>query len=123
MIRRPPRSTRTDTLVPYTTLFRSRLVPQVRLCRHLRLVVLGGRDPRQRRRLLGWRSRGQLDLRGNAAAVHLQPRGRHSRTRREVLGLRQQLPADGGAALESDRNSVVWGESVNDSVTLRGGRL
>src|SRR3546814_10315152 len=27
MIRRPPRSTRTDTLFPYTTLFRSRLVP------------------------------------------------------------------------------------------------
>src|SRR3546814_1967117 len=31
MIRRPPRSTRTDTLFPYTTLFRSRVrvVPQV----------------------------------------------------------------------------------------------
>src|SRR3546814_4263528 len=28
MIRRPPRSTRTDTLFPYTTLFRSVLVPQ-----------------------------------------------------------------------------------------------
>src|SRR3546814_6034292 len=27
MIRRPPRSTRTDTLFPYTTLFRSRLFP------------------------------------------------------------------------------------------------
>src|SRR3546814_18335294 len=27
MIRRPPRSTRTDTLFPYTTLFRSVLVP------------------------------------------------------------------------------------------------
>src|SRR3546814_17987021 len=26
MIRRPPRSTRTDTLCPYTTLFRSRLI-------------------------------------------------------------------------------------------------
>src|SRR3546814_10521660 len=26
MIRRPPRSTRTDTLVPYTTLFRSQLI-------------------------------------------------------------------------------------------------
>src|SRR3546814_20760232 len=26
MIRRPPRSTRTDTLFPYTTLFRSRVV-------------------------------------------------------------------------------------------------
>src|SRR3546814_4465623 len=32
MIRRPPRSTRTDTLFPYTTLFRSRL-------RYLRDVV------------------------------------------------------------------------------------
>src|SRR3546814_2375652 len=30
MIRRPPRSTRTDTLFPYTTLFRSRF-PPVRL--------------------------------------------------------------------------------------------
>src|SRR3546814_4619033 len=30
MIRRPPRSTRTDTLFPYTTLFRSRsLVPDI----------------------------------------------------------------------------------------------
>src|SRR3546814_12764154 len=27
MIRRPPRSTRTDTLFPYTTLFRSRCIP------------------------------------------------------------------------------------------------
>src|SRR3546814_12551994 len=29
MIRRPPRSTRTDTLFPYTTLFRSRFVAPV----------------------------------------------------------------------------------------------
>src|SRR3546814_2330191 len=28
MIRRPPRSTRTDTLFPYTTLFRSRKIKQ-----------------------------------------------------------------------------------------------
>src|SRR3546814_7847692 len=28
MIRRPPRSTRTDTLCPYTTLFRSRPMPR-----------------------------------------------------------------------------------------------
>src|SRR3546814_10740196 len=42
MIRRPPRSTRTDTLFPYTTLFRSRAsysvsakstVPKQRACR------------------------------------------------------------------------------------------
>src|SRR3546814_5350111 len=37
MIRRPPRSTRTDTLFPYTTLFRSRRVnqPGLHLDRHL----------------------------------------------------------------------------------------
>src|SRR3546814_3812949 len=34
MIRRPPRSTRTDTLFPYTTLFRSRL-----LCREGKLLA------------------------------------------------------------------------------------
>src|SRR3546814_14139578 len=32
MIRRPPRSTRTDTLFPYTTLFRSRRVDELPLC-------------------------------------------------------------------------------------------
>src|SRR3546814_8211475 len=31
MIRRPPRSTRTDTLFPYTTLFRSRLLAPCRV--------------------------------------------------------------------------------------------
>src|SRR3546814_6099417 len=35
MIRRPPRSTRTDTLFPYTTLFRSPVRPD-------RLIVCGG---------------------------------------------------------------------------------
>src|SRR3546814_9448166 len=33
MIRRPPRSTRTDTLFPYTTLFRSHVVGQAGHCR------------------------------------------------------------------------------------------
>src|SRR3546814_3428989 len=35
MIRRPPKSTRTDTLFPYTTLFRSR-EPRMGLCRRRR---------------------------------------------------------------------------------------
>src|SRR3546814_15612911 len=30
MIRRPPRSTRTDTLFPYTTLFRSSIVEEIK---------------------------------------------------------------------------------------------
>src|SRR3546814_4677074 len=43
MIRRPPRSTRTDTLFPYTTLFRSRgdsLIKPATLAHH-RLGLLG----------------------------------------------------------------------------------
>src|SRR3546814_7091688 len=42
MIRRPPRSTRTDTLFPYTTLFRSH-VPALRGSRDLDRTRLGGR--------------------------------------------------------------------------------
>src|SRR3546814_1504424 len=34
MIRRPPRSTRTDTLFPYTTLFRSPSIPWLRAGHH-----------------------------------------------------------------------------------------
>src|SRR3546814_8090451 len=41
MIRRPPRSTRTDTLSPYTTLFRSRAVGPGNKCRDDSLRVLG----------------------------------------------------------------------------------
>src|SRR3546814_8574224 len=41
MILRPPRSTRTDTLFPYTTLFRSRLAGVSRRARR----VHRGRDP------------------------------------------------------------------------------
>src|SRR3546814_10115424 len=40
MIRRPPRSTRTDTLFPYTTLFRSELIVRLLLFRSHRQVFL-----------------------------------------------------------------------------------
>src|SRR3546814_5435305 len=40
MIRRPPRSTRTDTLFPYTTLFRSGHLLDVNLAQHFSLVAL-----------------------------------------------------------------------------------
>src|SRR3546814_2194231 len=56
MIRRPPRSTRTDTLFPYTTLFRSlgQLLPGV----ERRRARGGGDDPRggERTPALGVRS-------------------------------------------------------------------
>src|SRR3546814_1686874 len=38
MIRRPPRSTRTDTLFPYTTLFRSRSGPAVRTSQRISTI-------------------------------------------------------------------------------------
>src|SRR3546814_14989273 len=40
MIRRPPRSTRTDTLFPYTTLFRSLVPLQLRIARRLQVAQL-----------------------------------------------------------------------------------
>src|SRR3546814_1207304 len=51
MIRRPPRSTRTDTLFPYTTLFRSHVVDvrvqhrgQVQRLDHVRAVLARQRE-------------------------------------------------------------------------------
>src|SRR3546814_8495166 len=45
MIRRPPRSTRTDTLLPYTTLFRSVIVDEARHADMARAIELSGRSP------------------------------------------------------------------------------
>src|SRR3546814_17242504 len=61
MIRRPPRSTRTDTLFPYTTLFRS--VPLARIASLL--VALGARALAA---LAGW-----ADADSNALALLLLP--------------------------------------------------
>src|SRR3546814_3622631 len=55
MIRRPPRSTRTDTLFPYTTLFRSQ-AGKIRTRARLRIAlappILARQDARQEMRLL-----------------------------------------------------------------------
>src|SRR3546814_1017280 len=58
MIRRPPRSTRTDTLFPYTTLFRSLPEPAAGVEAHAELRLEQGRihphaDPGLSRRLRG----------------------------------------------------------------------
>src|SRR3546814_10228935 len=45
MIRPPPRSTRTDTLFPYTTLFRSTAPPTPPPCRSPRATPTGSRSP------------------------------------------------------------------------------
>src|SRR3546814_15270128 len=73
MIRRPPRSTRTDTLFPYTTLFRS-LLQEV--FQHRGQLVAGvtyayeapTATEGQRRRFVGQSSRVILELRGGDLA-------------------------------------------------------
>src|SRR3546814_7825562 len=67
MIRRPPRSTRTDTLFPYTTLFRSILgkLPQHKLDRLLGLPIVGTLFKRALRRKMGLRN---VDTLGSGAA-------------------------------------------------------
>src|SRR3546814_2704921 len=65
MIRRPPRSTRTDTLFPYTTLFRSELVFTATILFVLRLFSSGefavrkatGDLIEKQLRMGGWRKR------------------------------------------------------------------
>src|SRR3546814_19617762 len=68
MIRRPPRSTRTDTLFPYTTLFRSE---DIRLQAEVPEALNGARldvacaklfDQYSRGRLQGWFEAGRLLL-------------------------------------------------------------
>src|SRR3546814_13705999 len=49
MIRRPPRSTRTDTLFPYTTLFRSPAsrssMTSTTICRRANVIISASADP------------------------------------------------------------------------------
>src|SRR3546814_9759404 len=50
MIRRPPRSTRTDTLFPYTTLFRSTDIDKAQMDVQNKLALVEQRLPEQVRR-------------------------------------------------------------------------
>src|SRR3546814_5052332 len=87
MIRRPPRSTRTDTLFPYTTLFRSIAHEDARLADlHLRmheaLAVLG----RQAHDLLGAeRLLVELERRGRVVDHNVRDHRRHLLRHRPVL--------------------------------------
>src|SRR3546814_15759938 len=138
MIRRPPRSTRTDTLFPYTTLFRS----------------VGAKDAAQRGEVAGSddgnRREGVVGRNGDAKEdghdfVSLgKPPPFHPpflwtrldaawRSPRRSAGVRcpraphvarkrkREAPADAGASL--DRKSVVEGKSGSVSVDHGGRRL
>src|SRR3546814_12355965 len=115
MIRRPPRSTRTDTLFPYTTLFRSRPLQggARRLQRH---PAEGARRPFRRslrraapcacpHRSVGLCARRATDARGD-------PPG----------GISRHPPGAGLSGLSRDRKSVVSGKGVSVRVDLGGRR-
>src|SRR3546814_17593982 len=124
MIRRPPRSTRTDTLFPYTTLFRSAaLLPG----RHLR-------DRARRRRRISTPADQRAELRPLQNLRYQEPHAEHrlghaGRRRRTQLpahvtprpdlrpllaGRQRRAMYSLGAAAErgtaADRTSVVYGK-------------
>src|SRR3546814_15868794 len=128
MIRRPPRSTRTDTLFPYTTLFRSGDRPELRV---------GAEDEVGARRgpllLVGLTARADEDF--VAAIVHLLPRRAHvEQVAEEVVG---ELPGpigqdamrraamvgaeDAQAAGQHQIGSASWRERVCEDVEIRVG--
>src|SRR3546814_13740785 len=120
MIRRPPRSTRTDTLFPYTTLFRSpELAADALLC-------VRGCDRRRARRPR--RPRDHSDREQPA-----RPRRRHPfpAPRIGLVDRRRAFPADPlwideprpRARHPPDRKSVVSGKSVSVRVDLGGRRI
>src|SRR3546814_9733974 len=110
MIRRPPRSTRTDTLFPYTTLFRSGGARSPGAGRR-RLLHLRGRlgaDQRQRgvlqahagRDRRGGDARHRLRSRPRAALRALllrRTRGGHGRTGAAAAGVAEKLKSLAGS--------------------------
>src|SRR3546814_15369512 len=116
MIRRPPRSTRTDTLFPYTTLFRSAHgIPQ-EAERGSGEELVHDQGMREVSRLAGGLPKPRLPAIRNALRGDLRPgmpRGCH-------------YPDDAGdvarrhapASAQRERTSVVWGTSVQGRVEL-----
>src|SRR3546814_18499396 len=127
MIRRPPRSTRTDTLFPYTALFRScRISGEARGTAGDRRQSIQDeglslrqacRDraqgrPRSRHRLLLFRQQGRI--------VPRMPPQRRGGEHQAVRPHLRRILADGERA---DRKSVVEGKSVAVRVALGGRRI
>src|SRR3546814_12452612 len=119
MIRRQPRSTRTDTLFPYTTLFRSRRTGRARR---------RGRQIRQAAELLLLRPhgflRGDREVSRGAAAVGETAQRALWRYRRDgaAVPLRcrlRRIVAHRGHAPQ-DWTSVVWGKGVSVRIDARG---
>src|SRR3546814_15045718 len=131
MSRRPPRSTRTYTLFPYTTLFRSprRRQGQTALCT-LQGEYVGGRghvdirarprqadrQPRLRRRIVD----ADFDMRGLAGEYRLHGAG--AQLQIGEIGVRVVHAQQTESREQNDRKRVVKGKSVYVRVDLGGSR-
>src|SRR3546814_1005258 len=98
MIRRPPRSTRTDTLFPYTTLFRSHD------CLEREIAAAGGRNRTDADELLRGRSHGCPQT---GRKQHLQG-GPHRK---------RQYPRGGGKASRRQRRNIGQGHRRSEEHT------
>src|SRR3546814_13740708 len=131
MIRRPPRSTRTDTLFPYTTLFRSHGEQRRGAARS---EIPGAEAGRCRHcDLLFHLHRAERPGRNQLRRVSDQAGGRPSRGRTERPEDLRHFVADSwvpdmaGSTARSgwrpDRKSVVEGKSVSVRVDIGGSRI
>src|SRR3546814_12490670 len=119
MIRRPPRSTRTDTLFPYTTLFRSAIDV-------VKLGLLVGAAPLRLQRPDRGAEHGNrqtADADSQRASVQARDRARlgaqHQRLGRDLARLQR---GEVGGVVLADRKSVVTGKRVSVGVDTGGRR-
>src|SRR3546814_13771987 len=131
MIRRPPRSTRTDTLFPYTTLFRSAVIEASALHRGgFRFAIFGHEFVLLS---LKWAHRyWKLDISVERTRCHVAYCSTHpkpGRNRAVRFAIKGPLPVTarlGGSSSRLtmsipgsiDRKSVVWGKRVAVRVNL-----
>src|SRR3546814_5173736 len=92
MIRRPPRSTRTDTLFPYTTLFRSEVLgpvvgPAVRISDRMRQLVLDEVGPNPQHLVQDRACRRPEAVAGHRVAVEAKPAQRSEEHTSELQSL------------------------------------
>src|SRR3546814_10255820 len=101
MIRRPPRSTRTDTLFPYTTLFRSE---SVEICGERKLFSAASVA-----RAIGGKALGKLFARD---------RERCGRRRAQRLRVRTQIGDDGIRLVLPDRAAERLGRHAGEGLEI-----
>src|SRR3546814_4402956 len=116
MIRRPPRSTRTDTLFPYTTLFRSPADSRVRLAASLLSDVAWSANPDFRA------ERGtEIGLHGNWRSIDIPGRILLARALYAGFGgADAEFPAMGGlVSAERLARARPWGLAIRLAQRLR----